>query len=122
MKAARVNRFGGPEVITIDEVPDPVPAADQVLIDVHASAVNPADWKGREGFYKDAAWYVLPHIPGRDFSGVIRTVGAAVEGFAAGEEVFGVTDQGQEGAYATALVMNPTIIANKPGKIVLTMR
>lgn len=114
MKAARINRFGGPEVITIDEIPDPVPAPDQVLIDVHASAVNPADWKGREGFYKDAAWYVLPHIPGRDFSGVIRAVGAAVEGFDVGEEVFGVTDQGQEGAYATTLVMNPTIIANKP--------
>ncbi|MFM2130114.1 MAG: hypothetical protein RL477_1660 [Pseudomonadota bacterium] len=114
MKAARIQRFGGPEVITIDEVPDPVPGRGQVLIDVRASAVNPADWKGREGFYKDADWYRLPHIPGRDFSGVISAVHPEVEEFDVGDEVFGVTDQGQEGACATKLVMTPAIIATKP--------
>lgn len=114
MKAARINRFGGPEVITIDQVPDPAPGSNDVLIEVHASAVNPADWKGREGFYKDADWYRLPHIPGRDFSGVIVKTGPNVEDFGVGDAVFGVTDQGQEGACAELLVMKPQIIANKP--------
>lgn len=114
MKAARINRFGGPEVISIDEVPDPFPRTGEVLIDVHAAAINPADWKGREGFYKDADWYRLPHIPGRDFSGVVRACGQGVEEFDVGDDVFGVTDQGQEGAYATLLVMKPSIIAAKP--------
>lgn len=114
MKAARIHRFGGPEVISIDDVPDPVPGRNQVLIQVHASAVNPADWKGREGFYKDAEWYRLPHIPGRDFSGVIVAAHPDVEEFDVGSEVFGVTDQGQEGACAELLVMNPAIIATRP--------
>lgn len=114
MKAARIHRFGGPEVITIDDVPDPVLGRGQVLIDVHAAAVNPADWKGREGFYKDADWYRLPHIPGRDFSGVIVEAHPEVEEFEVGDEVYGVTDQGQEGAYATRLAMKPAIIAAKP--------
>jgi NADPH:quinone reductase-like Zn-dependent oxidoreductase len=114
MKAARIHRLGGPEVISIDEVPDPVPGPGQVLVRVHAAAVNPADWKGREGFYEDADWYRLPHIPGRDFSGVIAAAHPDIEEFDVGDAVFGVTDQGQEGAYAELLVMNPAIIAPKP--------
>lgn len=114
MKAARIHRLGGPEVISIDEVPDPAPGPGQVLVRVHAAAVNPADWKGREGFYKDADWYRLPHIPGRDFSGVIKAAHPDIEEFEVGDAVFGVTDQGQEGAYAELLVMNPAIIAPKP--------
>lgn len=114
MKAARIHRFGGPEVISIDEVPEPVPGPGQVLIRVRASAVNPADWKGREGFYKGSDWYRFPHIPGRDFSGTIEAIPEEDCGFRIGDEVFGVTDQGQEGACAEVLAMNPAIIALKP--------
>jgi len=84
------------------------------VVDIHAAAVNPADWKVREGFYKDAPWFKLPHIPGRDFSGVVRAVGTGVEDLSPGQAVFGVTDQGQEGAYAEAIAVKAAIVAPKP--------
>jgi NADPH:quinone reductase-like Zn-dependent oxidoreductase len=117
MKAVQIHRLGGPEVMRYDDVIDPVPGPGQVVIDIHAASVNPADWKVREGFYKDAPWFKLPHIPGRDFSGVIRALGDGVDGFAPGDEVYGVTDQGQEGAYAEAIAMKASIIAPKPANL-----
>jgi NADPH:quinone reductase-like Zn-dependent oxidoreductase len=117
MKAIQILRLGGPEVLSFDDVVDPVPGAGQVVIDIHAASVNPADWKVREGSYEDAPWLKLPHIPGRDFSGVVRALGEGVEGFTAGDEVFGITDQGQEGAYAEAIAMKASIIAPKPANL-----
>jgi NADPH:quinone reductase-like Zn-dependent oxidoreductase len=114
MKAIRIHRLGGPDVMSLDDVAAPEPGTGEVLIDIHAASINPADWKVREGFYKDAPWFKLPHCPGRDFSGVISALGAGVTDLAIGDEVFGVTDQGQEGAYAEKIAMKATIVAHKP--------
>lgn len=110
MKAAFIERFGGPEVIQYGDLPDPVPAAGEVVVDVHAASVNGADWKVRVGDYRQAKF---PLILGRDFSGVVSAAGAGAD-LKVGEPVFGVLDAGQEGAYAEKLAVKAAIIAKKP--------
>ncbi len=114
MKAVRIHSFGGPETMHLDEVPDPAAGAGEIVVDIHAASINPADWKVREGFYRDAPWLKLPHIPGRDFSGTVAALGAGVTDIKPGDAVFGVTDQGQEGAYAEKLAIKAAIVAPKP--------
>lgn len=110
MKAAFIERFGGPEVIQYGDLPDPVPTAGEVVVDVHAASVNGADWKVRVGDYKQTKF---PLILGRDFSGVVSAVGAGAD-LTVGDQVFGVLDAGQEGAYAEKLAVKAAIIAKKP--------
>ena len=110
MKAAFIDRFGGPEVIQYGDLPDPVPAAGEVVVDVHAASVNGADWKVRVGDYKQTKF---PLILGRDFSGMVSAVGAGTD-LTVGDPVFGVLDAGQEGAYAEKLAIKAAIVAKKP--------
>ncbi|MBT4007278.1 MAG: NADP-dependent oxidoreductase [Rhodospirillales bacterium] len=117
MKAIQIDEYGGPEVLHFRDVLDPVAGPGEVVIDIAAASINPADWKVREGQYSNADWITLPHIPGRDFSGVVRVVAPDVTDFHPGDEVFGVTDQGQEGACAQAIAMKASIIAKKPDAI-----
>jgi NADPH:quinone reductase-like Zn-dependent oxidoreductase len=111
MKAVFIERFGGPEVLTYGDLPDPVAGPGQVVIDVAAASVNGADWKVRSGQYKQAAF---PLVLGRDFSGVVGAVGAGVTDFAVGNAVFGVLEGGREGTYAEKLAVTAAIIARKP--------
>jgi NADPH:quinone reductase-like Zn-dependent oxidoreductase len=114
MKAAFIERFGGPEVLQYGELPDPVPAPGEVVIDVHAASVNAADWKARLGQYGQAKF---PLVLGRDFSGVVGAVGGDVHDFQAGAPVFGVCDAGQEGGYAEKIAVRAAIIAPKPDQL-----
>ena len=66
MKAAYFEEHGGPEVIKIGELPDPVAGAGEIVIYIHAASVNGADWKVREGSYKQVPYF--PYVLGRDFS------------------------------------------------------
>src|SRR3712207_4383906 len=75
MRAVYIERFGEPDVLTYGDRPDPVPAADEVLIDVAAASVNAADWKQRTGSHADLAF---PHILSRDVSGTVACVPRAV--------------------------------------------
>ena len=75
MKAAFIEKFGGPEAIQYGDLPDPVAAAGEVVVDVHAASVNGADWKVRVGDYKQSKF---PLILGRDFSGVVSAAGATM--------------------------------------------
>ena len=72
MKAIRIHEFGGPEVLKLEDAPRPEPAADEVLIKIVASGVNPIDWKIREGARKDKYATTFPLIPGWDVSGTIE--------------------------------------------------
>jgi NADPH:quinone reductase-like Zn-dependent oxidoreductase len=112
MKAVYFTRHGGPEVLEYGDVPDPVPGAGEVLVDVHAASVNAADTKLRSGDYGPGT--VFPCVPGRDFSGVVAALGAGVTDFRVGDAVFGVCDRGQEGAYAQRLAIKAAIVAAKP--------
>src|SRR5262249_27710046 len=102
MKAAFIQKFGGPEVLQYGDLPDPVAAPDEVVIDVHAASVNGADWKVRVGQYGQAKF---PFPLGRDFSGVIGAVGQGVADLKVGDAVFGVCESGQEGAYAEKIAV-----------------
>jgi NADPH:quinone reductase-like Zn-dependent oxidoreductase len=114
MKAAYIERFGGPEVINYGELPDPVPGTGEVLIDVVAASVNAADWKVRLGHYGSSKF---PLVLGRDFSGEVGAVGGSVADFRVGDPVFGVCEVGQEAAYAEKLAVDAAIIAKKPASL-----
>src|SRR6266545_7130611 len=111
MKAAFIERFGGPEVVKYGDLPDPVAQPGEVVIAVHAASVNAADWKVRAGQYAQAKF---PLILGRDFSGVIGSVGEAVTDLKVGDAVFGVCEAGQEGTYAEKIAVKAAIVAKKP--------
>src|SRR3954464_15557604 len=115
MKAAYVERHGGPEVLKFGEMPDPVAASGQVVVDIVAASVNGADWKVREG--KSGQLSHFPYILGRDFSGVVSAVGAGVSDLGVGDPVFAVCDVGQEGAYAEKIAIKASIVAKKPAGI-----
>jgi NADPH:quinone reductase-like Zn-dependent oxidoreductase len=109
LRAVFFRTHGSPEVLEYGEVPDPVAAPGEVLVDIHAASVNAADWKQRSGQYSSKV--DLPHIPGRDFSGVV-TEGHAE--FKPGEAVFGVCEVPREGAYAEKIALRQEIVARKP--------
>jgi NADPH:quinone reductase-like Zn-dependent oxidoreductase len=113
MKAAFIEQHGGPEVLKYGEMPDPVAASGQVVVDIAAASVNGADWKVREG--KSGQLSKFPYILGRDFSGVVSAVGDGVSDLKVGDEVFAVCDAGQEGAYAEKIAIKASIVAKKTG-------
>jgi NADPH:quinone reductase-like Zn-dependent oxidoreductase len=83
MKAILIHQFGGPEVLQYEDVPDPQPRKDQVLVRVKACAMNHLDLWVRKGL----PGVKLPHIPGSDISGEIADVGEYVTGFKTGQRV-----------------------------------
>src|SRR5206468_6257098 len=98
MNAARIHRFGSPDVIVVEDIPRPVPAGSDVLVRVAASGVAPWDALIRQGNSK-----VSPQPPltlGSDFAGVVEAVGPGVSQFNGGDEVYGVTNPQFVGANA----------------------
>lgn len=118
MKAVVFERHGGPEVLHLAEVPDPTAGAGEVVVDIYAASVNAADYKVRQGGGAYGGRGVkLPHILGRDFSGVVSAAGPGVTDLRVGDEVFGVCDQGVEGAYAEKIAIKASIIARKAARL-----
>jgi NADPH:quinone reductase-like Zn-dependent oxidoreductase len=115
MKAAYIERHGGPEVLKFGDMPDPAARAGEVVVDIVAASVNGADWKVREG--KSGQLAHFPYILGRDFSGVVSAVGDGVTDLRVDDEVFAVCDVGQEGAYAEKIAINASIVAKKPNSL-----
>ncbi|MBV9470483.1 MAG: NADPH:quinone reductase, partial [Abitibacteriaceae bacterium] len=86
MKAIRVHEFGGPEVMQLEEVPDPQPGAGQVVVRLHAIGVNPVETYIRSGTY--AMKPALPYTPGSDAAGTVETIGDGVKAVKVGERVY----------------------------------
>jgi NADPH:quinone reductase len=99
MRVVWFGRFGGPEVMEVAEVPDPVPEEGEVLVDLRAASVNRADILLRSGSYHAAPPF--PIVTGREGAGVVREVGPGVEGLAPGRRV--VAFGGRPGFYAQAV-------------------
>lgn len=114
MKAVRFHAYGTPEVLVYEDAPKPEPAAGEVLVKVHATSVNPIDWKIRAGHLKGFRDYALPFILGWDVSGVVESAGPGVNGFKPGDEVYGFPDSSRNGAYAEYIAVNETKLARKP--------
>lgn len=112
MKAAYIERFGGPEVLKYGDLPDPTPGDGEIVVDIVAASVNGADWKVRVGDYGTPLTF--PYVLGRDFSGYVAAVGPGVSEFRVGDEVFGVLPAGQEGTYAEKVAVKAAVVARKP--------
>lgn len=112
----RLHRFGGPEVLRLDEVEPSLPDASQVLVAVKAASVNPVDFKIRSGKYPAVKEDRLPYTLGRDVSGVVGKCGAQATAFKVGDEVFGIVGIGG-GGYAEKTVLDQKAIARKPASL-----
>ena len=121
MNAVQYHCYGGPEVLKLEQVAKPVPGDDQLLVKVHAAAVNPLDWhymRGEPYIIRMQSGFGAPNAPqmGVDFSGTVEAVGAKVTRFKPGDEVFG----GRNGAFAEyvvvresrAVVLKPTNVSH----------
>jgi alcohol dehydrogenase len=118
MKSAQIKRYGGSEVVEINQsTPSPNdPSAGKVLVNVKAAGVNPADWKIREGYFQQMMPLQFPSTLGMDFSGLIEKVGDGVSDFRQGDEVYGraAVIEGGSGAFAEMALANADSIAHKP--------
>ena len=117
MKAIRVHEFGGPEVMRLDELPDPAPGANDVLVRIRAAGVNPVDAYIRTGTY--ARKPPLPYTPGSDGAGDVETVGADVKTLARGDRVYlagyGGSPAGA-GTYAELAICAPSQLFRLPAR------
>ncbi|MDJ0824670.1 MAG: NAD(P)-dependent alcohol dehydrogenase [Rhodobacter sp.] len=126
MRALVFDRYGGPDVVRITDVERPTPEANEILVRVHASAVNTGDWRIRA-----AAFPGILAIPGRlmfgifrprnprlgsEYSGVVEEVGASVASFVEGDRVFGMSVSGGASAEYLA-VPEESAVANMPGSL-----
>jgi NADPH2:quinone reductase len=100
MKAILVRQFGGPEVLKLEELPDPAPGPGELTVRVKAVGVNPVDTYIRSGGYGTA--YQVPYTPGSDAAGLVEAVGAGVTRHAKGDRVYvgGTVSPGFTGSYA----------------------
>ncbi len=117
MKAIRIHKYGGPEELKYEDAPTPMPAKDEVLIKVHASGVNPIDWKIRAGMAKEMYPVSFPLIPGWDVSGEVAEVGSDILNFKKGDEVYGRPSLSGNGSYAEYVVMKADELNAKPKSI-----
>jgi NADPH2:quinone reductase len=103
MRAIRVTAFGGPDVLTLAEVPDPPPGPGQIRVRVHAAGVNPVETYIRSGTY--AFKPALPYTPGSDGAGVVDALGEGVSGRAVGDRVYAAGPMtASSGSYAELTV------------------
>jgi len=113
IRKVRIHRFGGPDVLQIDELEPSLPDASQVLVGVKAASINPVDFKIRNGQYPAVKEDRLPYTLGRDVSGVVEKCGAQATQFKIGDEVFGMVGIGG-GGYAEKAVLDQHALALKP--------
>ena len=114
MKAIVYRKYGKPEVLELADIPQPEIKAHEVLVEVHAAALNPVDCEIRKGRARIATGNKFPRIPGSDFSGKIVEKGASVQGFEIGEEVYGMSKTLKGGSYAEYLAIPAAEIGRKP--------
>ena len=121
MKAVRIHAFGGPEVLQLEDIARPVPAADEILVKVYASGVNPVDWVVREGGNEALRTYLtLPMTLGWDAAGVVAEVGREVTGFEVGDAVYGEPNFPGDGSYAEYCAAKASQFARKPQSLSFT--
>lgn len=114
MKAIRIHGYGAPDVLVLDEVPDPVPGAMEVVVTVEAAGVNPADYKYRNGMLAAVNTKPLPFIPGMDIVGRVSAVGEGVDEFAVGDRVLAMLYLMGNGGYAEQVAVPAAWCARLP--------
>ncbi len=113
MRAIQIAKFGGPEVLHVENIPIPVPGENELLVKVAAAGVNPVDYKIRGGKYPAVKQEQLPFVLGRDVAGTVVACGATAAGFSTGDNVFAVPGIGR-GGYAEYAAVKVTEAAPMP--------
>ena len=111
-RAVRFDQYGGVDVLRIEDVPTPQPAADQILVEVVATGINPGEISIREGLLHDRWPATFPSGEGTDFAGRVVETGASVTGFAIGDEVLGWSDW--RSAHAEHVLVPADHLIHKP--------
>ena len=117
MKAVRIHAYGDRSVLQFEDAPKPEIKPDEALVRIVAAAVNPVDWKIRQGHLQTMVPYVLPLTLGWDFSGVIEALGGEVANFAIGDAVFSRPDIRRNGSYAEYIAVRAVELARRPKTI-----
>lgn len=113
MRAVVLHSYGGPDVLSLEEVADPVPGPDEVVVEVAATALNRADLLQRMGLYPDPR-RVKPEIPGLEFAGTVVDIGARVTMWKSGDRVMGIE---AGGAYAERIATHERQLMAVPAGI-----
>ena len=115
MKAVRFDQYGGIDVLKVVDVPQPVPGAGQVLVQIKAAGINPGEAKIRDGLLH-ARWpATFPSGQGSDLAGIVAETGAGVTGVSAGDEVIGWTDN--RASQAEYVVVEEQHLTAKPAGV-----
>lgn len=114
MKAIIIEQYGTAEELKEREVPLPELKDNQVLVEMHATSINPIDWKLRAGYLKDMLPFEFPIILGWDAAGVIAEVGDKVTSFKKGDRVFARPDTTAHGTYAEYVAVDEKLLAKMP--------
>lgn len=116
MKAVFYNSYGGPELIQVGNLPEPVPGADQLLIQVKTVSMNPVDYKILKGNLKFLTGSRFPQIPCSDFAGIVKETGANIKEFAPCDKVYGFvpTILKKPGALAEFVLAIPSQVRKLP--------
>jgi NADPH:quinone reductase-like Zn-dependent oxidoreductase len=117
MKAVAIEQYGGKEELKLIELDKPEIKENQVLIEMHATSINPIDWKIRQGYLKDMIPFKFPIILGWDAAGVIVKKGNKVYNFNIGDRVFARPETSANGTYAEYIVTEENLIARIPNNI-----
>ncbi|HYW20339.1 MAG TPA: NAD(P)-dependent alcohol dehydrogenase [Nodularia sp. (in: cyanobacteria)] len=116
MKAVVIRRYGSAEVLQYEDVAQPPIKPNQLLVKVHASSVNPIDWKTRQGMLSWLTGNQFPLILGFDVAGEVVAIGSQVTGFQPGDAVYGSTSF-PGGADAEFAAVQENLIAPKPSNL-----
>ncbi|WJY28067.1 NADP-dependent oxidoreductase [Sporosarcina trichiuri] len=116
MKAIVIEQYGGSDQLIEKELPIPDINDNQVLIEMHATSINPIDWKVREGYMKDAMPFDFPLILGWDAAGVVSEVGSKVTQFKKGDKVFARPAM-ENGTYSEYVAVDEDLVALKPDSL-----
>jgi NADPH:quinone reductase-like Zn-dependent oxidoreductase len=118
MKAIRIHEYGGPDVLKLEAIECPIPAADEILVKIYASGINPVDFAIREGRSAALTYSLkLPMTLGWDAAGIVEGIGSDVKAFKKGDSVFGVPNFPGDGSYAEYCVAKASRFAIKPKRL-----
>lgn len=117
MKRIEYGRYGGPGVLRLADAAVAAPGPDEVRVRVRAAAINPIDWKVRQGEMALMTGRKFPRAMGLEFSGVVDAVGAAATRFRPGDAVFGTVALKASGAFAEQVVTKENLIVRKPAAL-----
>jgi NADPH:quinone reductase-like Zn-dependent oxidoreductase len=117
MNAVIMNNYGGAEVLSLTKRPIPTPASGEILVKIHATGLNPVDFKIRQGHLEQLFPVKFPRILGGDISGVVISTSPDATDFQPGDEVFFANPLDRDGGYAEYVTVSQKIVARKPEEL-----